>query len=320
MSESRTVGVHRVEFDVDWPPGHVACYLLDAEEPVLVDAGTPQGLASGDEEATLRAGLAAAGYEPADIEHLVVTHPHVDHVGQVPTVLAEGNPTVYAPVGVRERFARDADALADRVRANASAYGLSGDSLDREVAAAVESLERDRDLLPPERVDVWLKPGAVQLGPIAATAVHTPGHQADHLAYLVEGSVLLSGDSAMAPFRPVLLHDGMDDDNPAAFPAAFTALDRLAALAPERVYPGHGEVHDRFEAVLERDRRKLTQRLDRVERLVGEGHDTLESVAAALTPSVETRRMYSETMSALAYLEREGRIDRESTDGVRRFR
>jgi len=319
MNESRTAAVHRVEFDVDWPPGHVACYLLDAEEPVLVDAGTPQGLASGTEEATFRAGLADAGYEPADVEHLVVTHPHVDHVGQVPTVLAEGDPTVYAPAGVRERFARDADELADRVRANASAYGLSGEALDREVAAAVESLERDRDLLPPERVDVWLDPGQVELGPVSATAVHTPGHQADHLAYLVDESLLLSGDTVMAPFRPVLLHDGMDDGHTEAFPCAFTALDRLGELSPERVFPGHGEVHDRLEEVIERDRQKLTARLDRVERLVADGHDTLESIAAALTPSVETRRMYSETMSALAHLNREGRIDRETVDGVRRF-
>jgi len=319
MSESRTAAIHRVEFDVDWPPGHVACYLLDAAEPVLFDAGTPQGLASGNEEETFRAGLDDAGFEPADIEHLVVTHPHVDHVGQVPTVLAESDPTVYAPAGVRERFGRDADALADRVRANASAYGLSGETLDREVAAAVESLERDRDLLPPERVDVWLEPGSVELGPLSATAVHTPGHQADHLAYLVDGGVLISGDTVMAPFRPVLLHDGMDDGHPAAFPGAFAALDRLAELAPDRVYPGHGEVHDRFEEILGRDRRKLTDRLDRVERIVAEGHDTLESVAAALTPSVETRRMYSETMSALAHLDGEGRIDSETVDGVRRF-
>ncbi|MFC7236262.1 MBL fold metallo-hydrolase [Halosegnis marinus] len=320
MNQGHAVAVHRIEFGVDWPPGHVACYLVDAAEPVLVDAGTPQGLAGGEETATFRAGLAEAGYEPEDIEHLVVTHPHVDHVGQVPTVLEAGDPTVYAPAGVRERFARDADALADRVRANASAYGLTGETLDREVAAAVESLERDRDLLPPDRVDVWLEPGRVELGPLDATAVHTPGHQADHLAYLLDDDVLLSGDTAMAPFRPVLLHDGMDDGHTEAFPGAFAALDRLAEHDPERVYPGHGEVHDRLDEVVERDRGKLTSRLDRVESLVADGNDTLHAVAAALTPSVETRRMFSETMSALAHLEREGRIERETVEGVYRFR
>ena len=31
--------VHRIEFDVDWPPGHVGAYLLDTPEPILIDAG-----------------------------------------------------------------------------------------------------------------------------------------------------------------------------------------------------------------------------------------------------------------------------------------
>ena len=34
-------GVHRIEFDVPWPPGAACAYLLAAEEPILVDAGGP---------------------------------------------------------------------------------------------------------------------------------------------------------------------------------------------------------------------------------------------------------------------------------------
>ena len=25
--------IHRLSFDVEWPPGHVACYLIDGSEP-----------------------------------------------------------------------------------------------------------------------------------------------------------------------------------------------------------------------------------------------------------------------------------------------
>lgn len=39
MNETRLSSVRRIGFSVDWPPGHVACYLLDLDEPVLVDAG-----------------------------------------------------------------------------------------------------------------------------------------------------------------------------------------------------------------------------------------------------------------------------------------
>ena len=129
-SRSEQSRVHRLAFDVDWPPGHVACYLVDGPEPILVDAATP------DREAAFRDRLADLDFDPGDVEHVIVTHPHVDHIGQVPTVLAEGNPTVHAPAGVRERFARDPDDLAARVRRNCVAAGFPEDLRETAVEMA----------------------------------------------------------------------------------------------------------------------------------------------------------------------------------------
>ena len=315
--------VHRIEFEMEWPPGHVACYLLAADEPVLFDAGAPDGLTDGPRESeTLREGVAAAGYALSDIEHLVVTHPHLDHVGQVPTVVEAADPTVYAPVGVRERFAQDADALAERVRANARAGGLRGDRLTSAVEDAVESLERDRTLLAPERVDEWVEPGPVAFGGVTAEAVHTPGHQADHLAYFVDGDdrLLLSGDTVMEPFRAVVLHDGMDDDHREAFAAYFDGLDRLATRDADRVYPGHGAVHGQFSELVERDRESLTRRLDVVESLVADGDATVPAVADALAGDRPSRYLFTEAMSALAHLRERWRLDATVEDGVSRHR
>lgn len=323
MSESRTAAFHRVTFDMGWPPGHVACYLLDVESPVLFDAGPPDGIGSGPREIeTLRDGVAAAGREVADIEHLVLTHPHVDHIGQVTAVLEEANPTVYAPAGVRERFARDSSAMADRVRANAERAGIAGDTLETAVEKAVDSLERNRDLLPTERVDEWVVPGALEVGPVDTRAIHTPGHQADHLAYLLDHDderLLVSGDMGIDPFRAVLLHDGLDDDYVDAFAAYETALDRLAECDPDRVYGGHGPVHDSLDSVVKRDRNSLYRQLSRVESLVADGHRTASAVATALSGDRDVHYVFPETMSALAHLEREGRITSAVRDGVRRY-
>ncbi|MFB6118505.1 MBL fold metallo-hydrolase [Halosegnis sp.] len=318
MDESGGTAVHRIEFGMEWAPGHVACYLLEGPEPVLFDAGVP----GSDAADHLRTGVSEAGYALADIEHLVVTHPHVDHVGQVPTVVEAANPTVYAPAGVRERFAGDADALAERVRANARAGGLSGDQLERAVADAVESLKRDRELLAPDRVDEWVEPGPLEVGPTRVEAIHTPGHQADHLAYLLgaDGRRLVSGDTLLEPFRAVMLHDGLDDGHREAFDAFFAGLDRLAAHDPERVYPGHGPVHERFHDLLERDRQSLERRLDEVERLVQAGHETVPAVAAELAGERPARYMLAEAMSALAHLRETGRIDVTTVEGVCRHR
>lgn len=309
--------IHRLEFEVDWRPGHVACYLVDGPEPILVDAALP------DHEDALREALAGYGYGPADVEHLLVTHPHVDHVGQVPTVLEEGDPTVYAPAGVRERFARDPAGLEARVRRNCEEAGFPDEQLEMAVDMAVESLERDSSLLPSESVDVWIEPGdTTAVGGLEVGAVHAPGHQADHLCYPaeVEGeSVLLAGDMGIQPFRPVVMHDGLDDGHREAFAAFYEALDRLAALDVDRVYPGHGPVHDDLAGAVERDRESLDERLEEVVELVADGHSTVPAVAMALAGERGVKYLIPEAMSALAHLDGEGVVESELRDGVRHY-
>ncbi|MEF8842021.1 MAG: MBL fold metallo-hydrolase [Haloarculaceae archaeon] len=326
MSECRTTGVHRVEFDVDWPPGHVACYLLDGPEPTLVDAGTPEDPDAengADRERTLREGLAAAGVEPADVAHLVVTHPHVDHIGGVPTVLEAGDPTVYAPAGVRERFAGDADTLAERVERNATRAGIDGDHLEEAVAMAVRSLERDRELLPPSAVDRWVEPDEpFEVGGRVLEPTHTPGHQADHLVYRTDlggESALLAGDTAMEPFRAVAIHDGLDDGVFEAFEAYYTALDRLETLDVDRVYPGHGAVHRRFDAILERDLGSLDRRLDTVERAIGEDARTIPEVATRIAGDRPIRYLLPEAYAAVVHLASVGRATVTIEDEVRNY-
>lgn len=323
MSESRQSRVHRIEFEIDWPPGHVACYLLDVEDPVLVDAGVPSDPeTASDADATLDAGLREAGYDVADVAHLVVTHPHADHVGQVPRVLEAADPTVYAPAGVRDRFARDPEDLADRVEQNAAAAGLTGDQLAEAVEMAVDSLERDASLLPREAVDRWLEPGPVDLGPLAAEAIHAPGHQADHLCYRVDldgERALLAGDMALDPFRAVVLHDGLDDGYVEGVSEFYAALDRLSDVDVDRVYPGHGPVHDRFHAVLDRDRTSLDDRLDDVVGHLEDGVRTVPGVALALAGDRSVRYLLPEAMSSLAHLERTGRAEASVTDDVRQY-
>jgi glyoxylase-like metal-dependent hydrolase (beta-lactamase superfamily II) len=325
MSESRTRSdgvAHRIEFEVDWPPGHVACYVLRGEEPVLVDAGMPTDDESEhDRAATLHDGLEAVGLELADVEHLLVTHPHVDHVGQVPAVLEAADPTVHAPAGVRERFAREVDALAERVRENARSAGLTGDQLDSAVDMATQSLRRDAELLPAARVDHWIADDErFTLGEHALHAVHAPGHQADHLCYELEldgENALLAGDMAMEPFRGVAIHDGLDDGVFEAFGAFYGAFDRLAELDVDRVYPGHGTVHGEFQSVLDRDRGSLDRRLAGVESALEDGVRTVPGVAVSIAGERPVRYILPEAFSALAHLERVGRATVTVEDGVR---
>jgi len=297
--------VHRLEFDVEWPPGHVACYLVDGPEPILVDAAIPD---SGEFEAALE----ACGRSPGEIEHLLITHPHVDHIGEVPTVLEAGDPTVYAPTGVAERLRGDPGALEARVRRNCEAAGIGGDTLDAAVSRAVESLERDAELLAPEAIDVALEAGErVAVGDRTVEPIHLPGHQAEHMSYRTDiggEAVLLAGDMGIEPFRPIAIHDGLDDGYREAFDAFYAALDRMADLDVGRVYPGHGPIHADLAGIVERDRRSLDRRLDSVAELVESGIDSAPEIAAEIGDD-RAVVFLPEVMSALAHLEATGRIE-----------
>jgi glyoxylase-like metal-dependent hydrolase (beta-lactamase superfamily II) len=310
-------GIHRLEFDVEWPPGHVACYLIDGPEPVLVDAAMPQ------DDGALDTSLSEHGRSLSEIEHVLITHPHLDHIGGVPDVLGATDVTVYAPASVRDRFEQSAAALGDRVRRNCIEAGFSGERLETAVEMAVWSLERNVELLPPEAVDVWIEPeDSTSVGDLTVDAVHLPGHQADHLSYstTLDGErALLAGDMGIRSFRPVVIHDGLDDGYREAFDAFDAALDRMADLDVDRVYPGHGPVHDELPDVVAHHRSSLDRRLDRLVTLVSDGVETAPRLAHAIAGDHDVNYLIPETMSALAHLEATGRLESDSTDGGRRY-
>jgi glyoxylase-like metal-dependent hydrolase (beta-lactamase superfamily II) len=130
-----------------------------------------------------------------EITHILITHPHLDHVA-----------------GLAEAQQR-----------------LGGPPLVAHPEAAAE-LE--------EKVDVTLGDGEIlRTDGLEIEAIHTPGHAAGHLAYLINGSDVFTADvlfkgtvgGTMAPGA-----SGIDDLR--------ASVMRLMELPPEtRVHPGHRE-------------------------------------------------------------------------------
>lgn len=310
------VDVHRIEFEIPWPPWTAYAYFLPTAEPILVDAGAP----GEDGWNQLTAGLEAVGYEPEDIEHLLITHPHTDHDGQAATLVERADPTVYAPENVRERLARDPDDLATVVQANATEVGFP-DPEDA-VEQAVDSLRRNSNCLPPGAIDVDVDfDSTFTAGDVTFRPVHVPGHQIDQAAFLADGD-LFAGDTLIKPFRPAALHVGFDRDCYESIDAFYVGLDRLAELDIDRVYPGHGPVFEDATGAIERAREDLDSLLEECRRLLGTLGESnpYEVTEARIDNPRELDFSLFETMGALSRLERQGVADSELVDDVRRFR
>lgn len=317
---SGSVTVHRLEFGVDWPPWHAAAFLVEADEPVLVDAGVPG--ATGEEE--LREGLATHDRGPEDVAHVLLTHPHSDHIGQVPT-LREAGAAVHAARMTRERLSRDPEELAAGVRETGEGAGLSPEQREEHVERALSSLERNRRLMPPGEIDNAFEYGErFEAGGLTFEPVHTPGHQEGHACFelaLEGGTALFSGDVLVEPFRAAALNVGLDRGAYDAVDDFYAAYDRLERREADWVYPGHGHPFTAHGDVLERSRGKLDD-------LLADVRETVEAMEPASPLAVTRARVdrlehpapLLDTLGALGTLDRQGAVAYERTDGVRQYR
>jgi glyoxylase-like metal-dependent hydrolase (beta-lactamase superfamily II) len=201
----------------------VAGFLLP-EHATLIDCAAAANLPS------LEAELERHGTTIDDLEHLLLTHIHLDHAGAAGT-LAARNPRL--EVWVHRAGARH---LIDPSRLIASTATVYGDDFE-DVWGPILPVPEDR---------VHVIEDEVRL-PVAGAplAVPTPGHARHHVAYLYDDGTLYAGDAAGAawPASPGYAEPACPppDADPPAWRHTFA---RIAELAPERLAIAHYGVID----------------------------------------------------------------------------
>jgi len=316
---SPSADVRRLEFDVDFQPGHAAAYLVPGDEPVLFDAGT----LGSDGRRDLHEDLADHAFEAADVAHVVLTHFHNDHVGTVDELVEAGDPTLHVPTTFRDRLDPDLDAVRETAGETLRRAGVPADEREAAIDGFVRGQEIMSDIVFPERVGHWIEPGEpTTVGGLDVEPIHTPGHCATHVCYrttLGDEVALFSGDMAIEPFRSIVVNGGLGDGVAEGVEAYHTALDRLASTTADRVYPGHGPVHDDLAGTVERDRSTLERRVASCEGAIREPGSHALHVAERLTEDGSGVGILTEVIGALEYLEREGRARSWVDDDVRYY-
>ncbi len=215
--------IHTIDLEHQDVPHSIAVYLVEAPQgPILVESGPTTTLD------TLKRKLAVHGVSPGDVQHVLVTHIHLDHAGAAGWWARQG-----ARVHVHHLGAPH---LVDPSKLVASATRIYGDDMDR--------LWGEVTPLDPNQLEPLKGDQEVNICGVKVRTIDSPGHAKHHIVFCME-DVAFTGDAA-----GVRLEGGDFIQAPAPPPefhreAWHTTIDTLARQDLSVIYPTHfGPVRD----------------------------------------------------------------------------
>jgi len=317
-------GIRRLAIPTPFLVGRVNCYLIEDEPLTLIDTGPNSGK-SLDE---LERALAAHGHRVEDLELIILTHQHMDHVGLLEILARRSGAEVAALHSLREYLAdfscsaatddefaqtimrrhgvpEDLTTVLGSLGAAFRAFGSSG---------PVSRSLRDGDELP-------LRDRTLRI-------LHRPGHSPSDTIFWDEARrMLIGGDHLLAlissnPLISRPLGEGSDSPRPHALIRYIESLRATREMPIEIVLPGHGEaIHDHVTLIDDRlgmhDRRarKMLGMLD-------SGPLTAYEIALRTWGNVAVTQAYltlSEVLGHMDLLVAEGRVMEREDGHLSRF-
>src|SRR5690349_1591024 len=301
-------GIWQLRLPLPWPlVPHVNAYWL-ASERVLVDCGSA---GHPSHRASLNAALAIAGASVADVDVLVGTHTHSDHIGLAEWVIAESGcsflmhpDTAHFYDATREpariEAARRRRAVAEGVPEDG--LGFYGDVAE-EVDGVLSAVEPSQPLRDGDAVGAW-------------QVVETPGHCPSHIV-LVDGDRVILGDLLAPVFAPWFDY-GYSNDPIAEF---LGSLDRVSDLSPFTLaMPGHGRVLEDLPEAVELHRAGVASRLEETIAAIRAGDTNAYAITARVFDVSDPIAMVwrlTEIACYLRHLRLAGAVERHVLDDGR---
>jgi glyoxylase-like metal-dependent hydrolase (beta-lactamase superfamily II) len=316
--------VHVLPVPTPFAVGRINCYLVEDDPLTLVDAG-PNSATS---LTALEAALHEHGRRVEDLERIVITHQHIDHIGLVAILADRSGAEVCALDALAPWLARYSEVM-EGDDAFAEAIMLRH-GIPEDVVFALRAVTRSfRAWGASATVSTPLADGA--LLPFAGRTWrvhHRPGHSPSDTVFHDEASgELVCGDHLIKHIssNPLIsrpLDGGEPGRRPKALVAYLASLRATRAMELRVVLPGHGEPVDDHRALIDERFALHERRAHKLHGLVVERPRTAHELAQELWGNVAVTQAYltlSEVLGHVDLLLDDGRVVEEEADGVVHF-
>jgi glyoxylase-like metal-dependent hydrolase (beta-lactamase superfamily II) len=300
----------------------VNVYLIEDEPLTLVDAGPNSGT-SFDE---LQRGIASLGHSLDDVELVILTHQHIDHLGLVSLVAARSGAEVAAieaAVPFVENYSVEAQADDNFAREIMFRNGIPAD-----VVTALQSVSQAfRAWGAAAHVTRVLRDGEeMSFRGRTLHVHHRPGHSpTDTVFHDRQRGILIAGDHLLKHIssNPLITRavDG-SGERPQALVTYLESLGRTREMDAELVLPGHGDPITDHRRLIDERFAMHGRRADKIHGLIAERPRTAYEIARALWGNIAVTQAYltlSEVLGHIDVLLNAGRVREVQKDGTSVF-
>ncbi len=322
LATAAEAGIHRISIPTPFAVGRVNVYLIEDEPLTLIDAGPNSGT-SFDE---LQRGLAELGHGLEDIELVIITHQHIDHLGLVSLVAKHAGAEV-AALDVAVPFIEDysGQAQAD----DQFAYDtMLRHGIPPDVATALRSVSRAyRAWGAPADVTRVLTDGEeMRFRDRTLRVHHRPGHSpTDTVFHDRERRQLIAGDHLLRHISSNPLLTRPPDGSARRPQSLVTYLDSMRTtreMELDLVLPGHGDPITDHRVLIDERFAMHERRAAKIERLIAERPRSAHDLAQVMWGNIAVTQAYltlSEVLGHVDVLMNAGSVSEVERDGVSVF-
>jgi glyoxylase-like metal-dependent hydrolase (beta-lactamase superfamily II) len=302
--------------------GRVNCYLVEDEPLTLIDTGPNSQKALGE----LEHQLAALGRRIEDLELVIITHQHLDHLGLVDLIAERSGAEVAAldvAIDYIESFGGESAEDNDDAAVLMLRHGIAEEIVTalRQVVASFQSWGGNPKVTRPLRDGETL-----ELGNRSLEIRHRPGHSpSDTLFWDAERRLLIAGDHLIKHISSNPLISRPLDGSGGRTRALVDYLNSMKStreLPAEIVVAGHGEPIEDHVALIDSRLAMHQRRAEKIYGLIAEQSRTGHEIAQAIWGNVAVTQAFltlSEVIGHVDLLEDAGLVREAEDDDVIRY-